>query len=75
MMIGTKTRTLNLNSLADLELIRSDMIDWLCDCYSEDEHDQIAECSTAYLAKRVNKEFGGGLRAFVEADPELSLAC
>lgn len=69
------TRNLNLNSVADLELLRAEMIDWLCDCYPVAEHAQIAECSTAYLAKRVNEEFEGGLRAFVEADSALALAC
>lgn len=72
-------RTINLNMVSDLELLRPALIDWLSECYSEDEADQIAECSTAYLAKRVNREFDGGLRAFVEADPNLtldySLAC
>lgn len=68
-------RTINLNMVSDLELLRPVLIEWLSECYSEDEHDQITECSTAYLAKRVNKEFDGGLRAFVEADPALALAC
>lgn len=71
-------RTLNLNSLADLELLRQAMIDWLSEYY-ETEYEPVRPVlngwTTAQLAKRVNRFFDGGLRAFVEADPELSLAC
>jgi len=67
-------RSINLNSTQDLELIRPALVDWLQDCYSDDyDMETIAKCSTAYLAKRVNKEFEGGLRAFIEADASLTL--
>lgn len=71
------SRTLNLNMVSDLELLRQAMIDWLREQLrpSNPLHDEIYEWSTPYLAKQINWWYEGGLRAFVEADPELSLAC
>lgn len=61
------TQAISLRDTTHLELLRPAMVEWLRDCYA-DQEDDILEAPTAVLARNVDRVYDGGLAAFAETE-------